>query len=137
MVKLSRTSFAFFTLAGLPGFLFFATKGFGSCAAFFAEGVFFTAGEVLATGRVTVFFAAVVVALAAAGALLLTGFAAAGAAAWVAFDRGAGLADADLLLAAMVVLFARFADTVLMGGLVSMATASLLLRLNKINSICS
>jgi len=131
MVKLSRTSLAFFTLADLTSFPL-ATKGSGTCVAFFAGGDF------LATGRATVFFAAGSVALAVAGARFLAGFVTAGAAALVALGRVAGLgADGLALAAVMAVLAAGVAATVSTGLLVSSAMVNLLFHINRINSICS
>lgn len=87
MVKLSRTSLAFFTLAGFPTFLSLAMKGFGSCATSSAGGDF------LAVERVTV-FVAVEETLAAAG--LLADFGAAGATDFAALGRAAGLGGVAL-----------------------------------------
>lgn len=115
MVKLSRTSLAFFTLAVLPALFSLATNGSGSCAAFFAGGDF------LDTGRVTVFIVAVVVALAAGGPRLLAGFVAAGAVVLVDLGRAGGLA-----LVAAVVPVAGVTDSILVGLLVSSATLTLL-----------
>jgi hypothetical protein len=119
MVKLSRTSLGFFTLAGLPFLFVLATKGSGGWVAVLAA-----AGFLLATTRATGFFTADVAALTAAGE-----------AAWVAFDRGARLMSDGLVLAA-VALFERVADVGFLGALVSTVTANLQCLLNRINSIC-
>lgn len=119
MVKLSRTSLGFFTLAGLPFLFVLATKGSGGCVTFLAA-----AGFLLAKARATGFFTAVVAALTAAGE-----------AAWLAFDRGARLTSDGLVLAAGM-LFERAADVGLMGVLALTVMANLECLLNKINSIC-
>lgn len=131
MVKLSRTSLAFFALAGLPSLPFLTTKGAGSWT------TFFIGADFMATGRVTGFFAGGVTALATAGALFLAGFAATGAAGLTGRGRGAGLGTGDEALTAAAGVVTGAADSVVAGLLVSSIMVNPLSRINRINSICS
>jgi hypothetical protein len=129
MVKLSRTSLAFFALAGLLSLLLLATKGAGSWTTFLAAAGF------LATARVTGFFAGGVTALATAGGLFLAGFAVAGAAGLTGCGRTAGLDAGDGVLTAAVEVTAGATDSAVAGLLVSFGMINPLFLLNGINSI--
>ncbi|KVW96928.1 hypothetical protein ABW22_05750 [Thiobacillus denitrificans] len=115
-------------MADLPVLLSLAANGSGSCTAFFTRGDFLAA-----EGRVAVFVAVAVAALAVAGALLL----AAGAAAWAVLARAAGLVAADLARVAAVALATSALGFASTGLLVSSAMTNLLICLYRINSIFS